>query len=363
MNLIQKYYLREFFKVFMVITFGLSVVFSLVELMDKAGDFIPHRPAAADLLLYAALNFPQYVLYIMPMSALISGLYVFGQAGRRKETVAIKASGGRLKNLLMPFVYTGVLLCIAGFLINEFVVPDFSRQAHMLRDVLMKKGGVLTFKDGTIWLKSRDYIVKIDLYLPDKGISKGISIMKIEGDMLTERIEAAYAEWRPVLGASGAPNRSGWYLKDVSKYEINKGAITQYKEMLSDIIEPPELFSEGMRKPEEMNIRELIRYSSRLRESGFRNIKILVDIQSKLSYPVINIIMLVLGVSLAIRGSVGGGLFTAATGISISLLYWFGLSLFLSLGYTGILPSIMAAWLMPAVFGAAAFYLFRGIPE
>lgn len=363
MKMIQRYYLKEFFKLFMIITFGLSLVFSIIELMNRISDFMPYNPKTKDLTLYTAFNFPQYVLYIMPMSALISGLFVFGQAGRRKETVAIKASGGSIKALLMPFVYSGILLSIAGFLIGEFVVPDFSRKAHKLKDALIKKEEVFTLKDGTMWLRSKGYIVKIDLYSPEKGISEGISIMKIENDMLTDRIEAAHAEWRPVLEASGASKRGEWYLKDVRRYEIHNGVVRHYKEMRSDIIESPDLFREGVRKPEEMNIRELIRYSNRLGESGFRNIKILVDIQSKISYPLINLIMLVLGISLAVRGGMGGGLITSAAGISISLIYWFGLSLFLSMGYTGIVSSVIAAWLMPVIFGIVAFYLFSKMPE
>lgn len=375
MKIIRRYYIKEFLKLFAVIGIGLSLVFSLMDLINKIDDFIPYKPSMDDLFRYVGLNLPQYLLYLMPMASLISGLFIFGQAGRRKETTAIKASGGSIKNLLKPFVFLGAFLSIFAFLIGEFIVPDFSMKARILRDTITKKDNILTIKEGILWLRANDAIVKIDLFLPDKGIIKGISIMKIEDSILKERIEAESAEWKPVWGAmassessrseepSGSSNRGIWYLRDVTEYIIKTGTVTKYKELQSDIIDSPDIFKKSMQKPEEMNARELFAYTKRLKNAGFRNIKLVVDIHSRISYPIINVIMLVLGISLATGGVVGGGLITAAIGIAISLLYWVAYTSSLSLGYAGILPPIPAAWLMPVIFGGVAFYLFSKIPE
>lgn len=375
MKILQRYYLREFTSLFAVVGFGMSLVFSLMDLIDKINDFIPHKPSTGDLLLYAVLTLPQYLLYLMPMASLVSGLFVFGQAGRRRETIAIRASGGSIKALLMPFVYLGIALSVASFLLGEFVVPDFSRKAHLLKNALSKKEKMLTSKEGMLWLRTNDAIVKIDLFLPDKGIIKGITIMRMENDMLTERTEAKSAEWRPALGPMGSPGstdghgapgsaRSGvWHLRGVSQYTTKSGTLTKYNELQTDAIASPEIFRRDVQQPGEMNVRELTAYTQRLKSAGFKNTKLLVDIQSRISYPLINAIMLVLGIGLAARGVMGGGLVTAAVGIFISLLYWVAYTTSLSLGYTGIIPPIPAAWLMPVMFGVMAWYLFSKIPE
>jgi len=375
MKILHRYYLKEFTTLFAVVGFGLGVVFSLMDLINKINDFIPHKPSVGDLLFYAVLTLPHYLLYLMPMVSLLSGLFVFGQAGRRRETVAIKASGGSIKILLVPFVYLGIALSIASFLLGEFVVPDCSRKTHLLKNTLSKKENILTSKEGTLWLRTRDAIVKIDLFLPSKGIIKGVTIMKMENDMLVERTEAESAEWRPALGSIGSPGttdsqeapgsgrRGVWNLRGVTQYTTKSGTIVKYKEMQTDAVAPPEIFSIEMQQPEEMNVRELTAYTRRLKDAGFKNTKLLVDIQSRISYPLINAIMLVLGAALAVRGGLGGGLVTAAVGIFISLLYGVSYATSLSLGYTGILPPIPAAWLIPLMFGGMAWYLFRKIPE
>jgi len=364
MRILWKYYIKEFLKLFSITGLGLGLTFSLMELVNRINEFIPNKPSLGDLLLYALLNLPQFLLYLMPMVALTSGLFVFGQAGRRKEITAVKASGGSIKTLLMPFVFAGLILSVVCFLLGEFLAPDFALRARTLRDTLSKKDNVLAFnKEGTVWLRAKDAVIKIDLFLPERGIIKGISIMKMEDSSLRERIEAGAAQWKPSWEASG-PRKSGiWYLKGVTDYNIKTGEIAKYPELQSDLLDAPDIFSVDMQKPEEMNVRELFAYTKRLKNAGFRNTKLIVDIHSRISYPLINVIMLVLGISLAVKGGVGSGLITAAIGIFISLLYWVGHTASLSMGYTGILPAFIAAWAMPALFGGLATYLFRNIPE
>lgn len=376
MGIIQRYYLREFFKLFTIIALGLGIISSLMELIDKIEGFLLHSSSIATLVRYSALNVPRYLVYLMPASALVSSLFIFGQAGRRKETVAIKAAGGSTKGLLVPFVYTGVFLCVAGFLISEFIAPDFMKRANKIRETRTKKENVLTVKEGTVWLRAGEYIVKIELFLPDKGLVRGVSIMKIKDDVLAERIEAESGEWDPVLESRESKSErfprspethrsvnSTWRLSGVTVYDTKTGTVTKLRDLHSDIIDSPDILKKGVQKPEEMTVQELFAYTKKLKEAGIKNIKLVIDIHARLSYPLINLIMLVVGISLANGREIKSGLVTTAIGIFISLLYWLAYTASLSLGYAGILPPVLAAWLVPAVFGAAAVYLFGQIPE
>lgn len=363
MTLIQRYYIREFIRLFSILSLGLSTVASLMELINRIDDFMPHKPLFNDLILYGLLNIPGYFLYTMPVCILLSSLFVIGNAGRRRETTAIKSSGGSLKKVLSIFIITGFIMTFLAFLIGEFISPPALRRAHELREDLsrsgLKKQGV--FWGDTIWLRSKNVIVKIDLYLPDKEIIKGISIFHMDGDMLSERIEADYAEWRPAW--EGNKQKGGlWVLKNGRAYNIRTGEISTFTERPAEIVHP-RVFRKGARRPDEMNLKELLSYMTRLKEAGFRNNKLIVDTQSRLAYPLINLIMMILGISLAISGEMRSGLITAAIGIGISLLYWLCLSLALSMSYTGIMPAYAGPWSVPLLFGFLAVYKFLRIPE
>lgn len=378
MKIIERYFLKEFLRLFIIMTVGLGFIYSLLELVNKIESFAPYKPSTGDLLFYSALNLPGYLVYLMPMAALVSSLFVISHSGRKKETAAIKAGGGSVKKIWLPLVYAGILISLAGFMVSEFVVPDFSRMAHELSASITKKERLVAFKEGTAWLRTKDRIIKLGIYLPDRDVIKGVSILRVADDMLIERLEAAYAEWKPVLTgretsnrtaylkdpSSFEPGRGGvWNLRDVTVYDIKSGKIAGYKELQSDIIDPPDVLVKGMQKPEEMNVRELFEYTKKLKEAGTKNVKMTVDINSRLSFPLINIIMVVLGISLAGIGRMESGLVTTAIAVFISLFYWLGYTSCLSLGYTGILPPVVAAWLVPVIFGGAAFYLFGKIPE
>lgn len=359
---VQRYYLKDFLRLFVILSLGLSTIASLFELINRIDDFMPYSPSIGNLIQYSLLVVPNYFLYVMPVSVLLSSLFIMGSASRRKETVAIRSSGGSIKKMLRVFIYTGIVMTILSLIVSEFVSPPAMREAHRLKNLLSKRGEIPTFKEGTIWIRSRDAIVKIELYSKDNDILKGLSIFRMEGDMLLERIEADYAEWRPKLDG-GETGGGVWYLRNGVSYNIKSGETRRFSELQTDHIEPPRAFKDVMRKPEEMNLRELMNYTRRLKEAGFRNNTLVVDIQSRVAYPIINLIMMLLGLSLATSGEMRSGLITAAFGIGISLIYWLSLSLSLSLSYTGIIPTFAGPWLTPFLFGLFSIYRFNRIPE
>ncbi len=359
MLIIQRYYLKEFFKVLFVIAAGLASIFSLLDLIDKIDDFLPYKPSLKSLLLYALFNFPRYLLYLLPMAILLCSLFVFSQAKKREEITSIKAAGGRLKTIMRPFLIGGLFLSLCGFILGEFIVPEFSKKAYKLKDTIVKKDKNFSFREGTVWLRAADgSIVKIGLYVPGKKASRNISIFKVSKGSLKERIEAEEAEWSEVKGSEGK-----WKLKNIVLYNIPDASISRYDELEYPFIESPAVFAENIQKPEDMGIRELFRYTRKLEEAGFKNLKLIVDLNSKVSYPFINFFMVLLGISLPMGRITGGGLVTTAIGIFISLLYWFGHAMFLSMGYAGILPAVVATWVVPLVFGIIAINLFTRIQE
>jgi lipopolysaccharide export system permease protein len=359
MLIVQRHYLKEFFKLFFLISAGLASIFSILDLVDKIDDFMPGRPSLESLFLYAFFSFPKYFLYLMPASILVCSLFIFSQASRNMEISIIKAAGGRLRNLFQPFIFYGLLLTVSAFLIGEVIAPDFSARSDELKNSIKKKTRRLTFQEGTLWLRAADGSpVRIDLYIPESKLAEGVSIFMIEKDFMKKRIEAEKAEWQGMQSSNGI-----WRLKNVTIYDIKAGDVRNIAEFDYPHLESPDFFSEGMKKPEEMGIGELYRYAEKLKRAGFRNTKLLLDMNKKVSYPFINFFMILFGISLSMRSKIGGGLFAAGLGLLISALYWFAYTMMLSLGYAGLVPPVVSAWLVPAIFGIISIYLFRKIPE
>lgn len=375
MLLIQRLYIKEFLTTLLVLGFGIALVFSIMGFIDKIDEFMPHKPSAGVLLGYIALTVPRNLHYLLAMATLLSSLFIFSQAIKRKEIVIIKASSGKIKRILRPFVGIGVLLALFGFVLGEIVVPLTSKEVRALRHQITKKKKDLAFKEGSLYMRSKDgSIVRIALYLPEQNLSKGVTVFRLapegtdpEGAAgLRERIDAEFAEW----------DGDRWTLMNVTITDIAAGTTTSVPEMVYPFIESPKIFQEDLWEFSEMTMLELLHYQKRLNEAGFKNPKLTVDLSSRLSYPLVNLFMLLLGISLSVGGdqkalkrviparfSTHGGLIAAGLGLLISLLYWFSYSLFLSLGYAGAIPPVVAPWVVPALFAAVSIYLYSQIPE
>ena len=354
MKIIQRLYLKDFFRLLMLISLGLSFIFSLIDLIGQMDSFVAAKASFWSLALYALFSMPRFLLYLLPMSVLICSLFTFTQAFRRHEMSAIKAAGGKLKTLFFPFVATGLLLSIFAFITSEVVVPEFTTKASDLEHALEGKKKKTVFTNGVIWLKGNDGSpVKIDLYAEEKKTAQGISIFISGENFLKEQISAREAFW----------NGRIWVLNDVRIYHVDTGEIEKLKRMEYSGLESPDLFTNELKTPDEMGIYELYRYIQRLKSAGFSNLKLLVDLNSKLSFPLINVFMMLLGIALSSRGKKGGGLFTAGLGLLISLFYWLGFTFFLSIGYAGIIHPVLAAWAIPFLFGSLSVYLFATMPE
>jgi lipopolysaccharide export system permease protein len=359
MKIVQKFYLKEYLKLLAIICPGLATVFSLLDLIDKIDNFAPGKLSLMSILHYILLIMPKYLLYLLPMSLLLCSLFIFGLAARNKELIAVKASGGRLKSLFVPFIIAGLAFSLFSFVIGEFTVPSFTERLLEFKRGFMGKTENVTAMEGSIWLRGTDgSIVRISLYVPGRRLAQGISIFLTGEESLRKRIEAEEAEWSENKDGTGI-----WKLRRVVLYDFEGGKLTAVPEMDYPHLESPELFGRRIKKPEEMGIVELSRYMERLNAAGISDSKLLVDYQVKVSYPLMNFFMMILGLALSVISRTGGGLFAAGVGISLSFLYWLLYTFTLSMGYARVIQPVLAPWIIPVLFGVAAVSLFKRIPE
>jgi lipopolysaccharide export system permease protein len=357
MKLLQRHYLKEFFRLFALLALGLSATFSLFSLLQRLDDFMPHEPSLWGLVQYGLLRAPQYAISLMPVACLLCSLYTVANASRSREIVAFMAAGGRVKKLLRPFLWAGVLLSLLSFVVGEFVVPPATTRAQEVKDRLSGARGEAPalVRDGVLWFRAKDgSIIRIEDYFPVGETYSGVEIYRFGGGLLEEVIKARTATW--------AEDRNSWLLGGVRRYVPAEGAWETLEEYGYEGLGPPELLRKTARKPSEMGVADLYAYLKRMREAGFKNVRLTVDLHSKVSYPFINLIMVLIGVSFPVRRRMSGFVATAI-GLLISLAYWFGYTMSLSIGYAGLLPPLAAAWLMPLLAGSAGIWLFRKIPE
>jgi lipopolysaccharide export system permease protein len=356
MRILLRYYLREFFRYFVLILFGMTAILLVAEFFDKMDEFYAKKSPFSVVLQYLLLLAPKSLLMVSPVASLLSILFTVGIASKWNETIAIRAAGGSLKRAFSSFLLLGIVISFSVLVLGETFAPLATRKASWIRTTkILKKTPRISYREGALWVKGLDgSLIRIKDFVEDKDIVLNMSIFTFNPSFrLIKRVEAGEAEW---IGGR-------WVLKDAMVFDFSNNTTIRHDRLIFTGLEEPEIFSEELRKPWEMNFFELYAYYKRLENAGFRNLRYIVELYGKLAYPSVNFVMILFGISLALNTGLGGGLRAAGLGLLIAICYWLILSISLSLGNTGTIPPHLAPWISPAIFGIIGMYMFMKIRE
>lgn len=352
MNTFQRLYTREFVILLLIVSALLSLLFSIVSMVEKMDELSPLGISAENIILISVARVPGYLGYLLPMAALLCSIFVLGLASRRNEITVIKASGENIRRLLLPFIISGFLLIPINIAVSEIISPFALKESVNIINSYRDDSKV-SYREGNIWFRGNEGVVaRARLFIPDRDELLGLTIFYMEGGRLSKRIEAERGVWTD----------AGWLLHGIRLYDIEAHKVSLIDRMPTGDIGGPDVFRRERERLNEMGVLDLIRYERRLREAGYRNVRLNVDIQSRMAYPFTNLFMVFIGAYLSLKSRKGKGILSAGTGILISLIYWFLFTFSLSMGYAGLLPPAVSAWALPVLSAVMASTLYLRIP-
>jgi lipopolysaccharide export system permease protein len=151
-------------------------------------------------------------------------------------------------------------------------------------------------------------------------------------------------------------------LYDLVEQKLNREdenyTVTFYDKKIESIDILPENLQRVIKKSEEMNFKEILAYIKSVERQGYDATSYRVDLHAKLAFPLVCLIMSLVGTGIAFRGKMKEGLpVSIAYGIGTAFLYWIFYSFCVSLGYGEMLPPIIAAWTANFIFLAFAVFV------
>jgi lipopolysaccharide export LptBFGC system permease protein LptF len=124
-----------------------------------------------------------------------------------------------------------------------------------------------------------------------------------------------------------------------------------------EVLEDISYFKKDKKEPSQMSFRELRKYIRELDERNFDTVKFKVDLQYKISFPFVSLIMTLLGIPFAFSLGKKGTLVGIGLSILIALVYWITIGAFQGLGYVNYLNAFLSAWGPNLIFGLVGLYL------
>jgi LPS export ABC transporter permease LptG/LPS export ABC transporter permease LptF len=361
-TILDDYVLRDFLLYLFMIGGAFVTLLLVFTLFELLGDILRNSISVLIVGEYL-LNVTPYFLYypIAPMSMLLAVLVTFGLLQRSNEITAIKATGISLYRIIIPVLFASALVAGVLFASDQFYLPYTNKRQDELRNRIKGKPAQTYLRPDRKWIFGQHSdIYYYQLFDPDRDAFGGITVFQFDPKtfQITHRITAERARWSPPMGR--------WVYEQGWERSLNGSAIEDYRKFdaatFPQLNEAPAYFKKEVKQSSEMNYEELRRYIYDLEQSGFDVVRLRVQLQKKIAYPLITLVMAVLAIPFALTTGKRGALTGVATAVGIGVFYWMISALFEAMGNLSQLPPTVAAWSPNLVFGFIGGYLILRMP-
>ncbi len=362
MKVLKKHILKEFLGALWITLISFVALFMIVELIEKVDDVIKHDAPAIESVAYFLYKVPFILCQISPIAVLLSVLISLGILNRNGEITAIKAGGIKLLSAFAPLIAAGIVITILVIFVNESITPITNRMTHDYEKKWFGRSEGKSFGRDGLWLKEKNVIYNIKEVDFTTNTLRGVTRFETTTPFnLVSRKEARSLSWDEDRSLWVAPEATLWSFKDNSTEVAGVEKVNDFT--ISDL-SGPEDFSTVKKNYEDMNFSDLKGYIKALEDEGFKTTRYLTDLYGKLTFPIINFIMVLIGIPFALKAGRHGGVATGiAIAIPLSFSYWILFGITKSMGHNELLPPLMAASLPDLIFITAGILLYDRVKE
>ncbi|MCX6088914.1 MAG: LptF/LptG family permease [Candidatus Atribacteria bacterium] len=298
-------------------------------------------------------SLPSFLIYVFPMSILLSVLLTVSRMVSDSEVIAMKASGISLKRFILPVLFFAIWICIGTVYLQEAILPT---SAQNLQRII--GGDSVTswlFQENTFFRDRTDknnerifYVKKIDR---EKSLLSGVIVQEYDSQGL-----------RRILNADEAFLKNGkWIFLNGVMYEVglsgNVERVVRFEKEEIKTEQSMEDVLKSQKNPQEMSFAELKNYITREHENQQQVYHLQLMLWQKTAIPFACIFFALIGVPLGIASPRSG----KAVGIGMSILIVFGYYVLLSVCGTiaegGGMSPFLGAWFGNIVTGISGLVL------
>jgi lipopolysaccharide export system permease protein len=356
-RLLDRYFLREWTKIFLACTVGFPLVAVILELTDKLDDYLGRGLTPGAIALGYVYSLPEKVFQILPAAVLFATVFSVGTLSRHSELTAGKASGQSFHRLVAPALLAAIVAAIVGLGLGELAPIVKRRQGELLGERELQ---AVSSRYNFVYRADRGWVYTVrSLDAPQRAIN----------DALLEREGTG-----PAYPTLVVESRRGVYSDSTKRWTLRDGAFRIIPGPMSDeafmfdsmrlksMVETPAALLAEPKEPDEMRYAELSRYIGWLERSGGDARKLRVDLALKIAIPFTCIIIAVFAAPLAVTAPRAGGAFGIGVSLATTVVFLTLIQLSKAVGAGGLLPPTLAAWSPNIIFGVAGVWLAKRTP-
>jgi lipopolysaccharide export system permease protein len=348
---------------FTAVSLSVGVVFELVRRVAESG--LPLLAAVQVLV----LRLPGFLVLSFPMATLMATLLAFSRLSGSSELTALRSVGVSTRRIVLPALGMALVMSMLTFVFNDVIVPRANLEATNSLERALGKS--LTTEKGNNVLYSRfgrarelegESVKQLTHIFYSRKFRDGemldITLLDFSRNGQRQMLIAEKGRWNE--------ERAMWEFKQgrIINLDERSGTTTSadFDTYLYPLSRDPLEVAKLPTDPSAMTVGQARRAERLLKEAG--NAKearrLRVRIQEKFAFPAICLVFGLIGSSLGVRPHSRTSR-SQGFGISVMLIFGYYLMSFIfsSLGITGTLPPVLAAW-MPVLVGlSGGLWLLR----
>ena len=356
--LIDRYLVRQYLGFMGIALAVAAALFMVIDLLQTLDRYLRVKPPIHYIAEHFLYRTPAALHDALPVVMLVATIFMFLTLTRYHELTALKAAGLSLYRVSAPILVLGVGVAVGSGLFQELVLPFLNERGDEVDRVKIRGLRPRHLESRSrLWLRSGDTrFYRVELLSPVTSELYGVTVLEIDDHFrLLNRLDARRAHW----------TSAGWDFGDGAFREILPGGQVSTVPFRHAAMELDETFNDftQIQKPvSAMSYLELRDYVNRLQAAGFQVKKYLVDLYSKLTSPLKNLIMVLVAIPFALQSPRGGRLF--GIGLAIAIMAGYTVVHYVALAFSRaeLLPPLLAAWTANVIFlgiGTALFLRAR----
>jgi lipopolysaccharide export system permease protein len=327
MNIIHRYLILNFLRVFIITVFAFSSLFYIIDFFNHIDFVIKYHADAGEIISYFASEFPLFIYWILPIIMSVSLLLSLGLLSKKNEILIMRVFGMKMFNVVKPIIIFSLILIVFLFFIGEKFLPTCAAKMDYIENVKIKKRkqmqwakcNNMVMKAGFVDLKNNRGL-NIELYIMDKN--KIVKIIKAKKCLFEEKLKLFNG--RQLKIENNIINYSNFPAKTINT--------TFDKNLFLRISMPISIFT----------LKELVQYTKQYprKASFYKSI-----LYHKITFPISVLIVIIISVPFVLRMTERKGEFIKYTtvGMLFSFAYIGSCMLFLSLGKLQLLPPLLSS--------------------
>src|SRR5438309_6988333 len=301
-HIIDRYLVHEYVA-FMGIGLAVSAtLFIVIDLLQTLDRYLRLKPPMVYIFAHFLYRLPAALLEFLPVVMLVATIFLFLTLSRYHELTALKAAGVSLYRVSAPILGLGLAVAIGAGLFQELVLPSLNERGDEMDRVKIRGQAPRHLQSRQrLWVRSADSrFYRVELLNPGTNDLYGVTILEMDREFrLVGRLDARRAHW----------TAAGWELSDGAYREIGPEGKVQtvpFGWTALDLKEELEDFLRIQKPVSTMSFWELRDYIGQLEAAGFQIRKYLVELYSKLSFPLVNLVMVLVAIPFALQSPRGG---------------------------------------------------------